>query len=121
MVTEATANNGLATNSHTFTTTLPGAEVQYDQLSVFLYGLERWLPVLVTVYVIGVVFLLLRFCLNLFNVSRLRRINVTPANAGLYAKLHQWQEQLGINKKVQLLDTAKADVPMMIGMIKPIS
>ncbi|RYD55403.1 MAG: hypothetical protein EOP56_15950 [Sphingobacteriales bacterium] len=120
LVTENTANAQLPIRSHVITVATPQANIRYDALTTFIYGLDRWLPVLVGIYACGLLFLLLRLCLGLVQTNSLRYQSVTDAGTEANAKLHRLQEQLGISKKVRLLYSAKVDVPMMLGTLKPI-
>lgn len=85
-----------------------------------LLQVERYFPVLIALYVAGVLLLSIRFVVNLFQINRLRRRGVVPAPGYLMAMLQGLRERLNIEKKVQLLLTETVNVPVMFGALKPI-
>jgi len=85
-----------------------------------LLQVERYFPVLIALYVAGVLLLSIRFVVNLFQINRLRRRGVMPAPGYLMEMLQGLRERLNIEKKVQLLLTETVNVPVMFGALKPI-
>lgn len=83
-------------------------------------GLEHYSTPIVVIYSIGLVFMLTRFVLSLWQVRMLKRDTVATPHAHLTELMEYWQDQFGISKKVRLLLSSRIDVPIMLGVIKPI-
>lgn len=83
-------------------------------------GLEHYSIPIVVAYSVGLVLMLARFVLSLWQVRQLKRDTVAAPHVHLAELMEYWQDQFGITKKVKLLLSSRIDVPVMLGVIKPI-
>ncbi|MEM6724028.1 MAG: M56 family metallopeptidase, partial [Bacteroidota bacterium] len=96
----------------------PVSVVEADQVGWKAF-LTPYLPFLSVIWLLGVVFCLLRFSLGLRAVMRLRRKGhqvVSKAHDQLFERL---KLRLGIRHAVQLIWSDQVQVPMVIGHFKP--
>lgn len=89
-----------------------------------LYDMMPWLegmfPILVTVYLGGILFFASRFTYHFIYLRGFRTRGVSQPGADALDKMYEWKERLGIAQKVRLLFSDRIDVPMMIGAVKPV-
>ena len=95
-------------------------QVNYSMLQQAVATLEHYSVPIVTVYSIGLMFMLARFALSLWHVRMLKHESIQAPQAQLAELMEYWQDQFGISKKVKLLLSSRIDVPMMLGIIKPV-
>lgn len=100
-------------------TTLP-TQTNSSMLNNVITGIEPFFPVLVGLYIAGIAFLLLRLIVNLAQVSTIRTKGVTAADHYWTEWIQQWEEKLDISRKVQLFFSERVNVPMTMGVLKPV-
>lgn len=71
-------------------------------------------------WAIGVIFFLIRFSGSMIYLLSLRRRKTIPPESSWHDTLETFSQKLGINKKVQLLQSALVKVPMVLGYVKPV-
>ncbi|MBX2907404.1 MAG: M56 family metallopeptidase [Taibaiella sp.] len=77
-------------------------------------------PYLGDAYIVGVVLMLLRLLLGIGQVVSLRNIGTKQA-VGVYDALFvDLKRRMGISRSVRLLVSARARVPMVVGVLKPV-
>lgn len=81
---------------------------------------NQHLPLIVSLWAMGMVFFLLRFLGGLIFLQHLRSHRVQPLSADWERKLQLISDQLGLKRSVQLLESALVKVPMVIGWMKPV-
>jgi len=86
-----------------------------DSISV-----EPWLPVLVLVWLCGVVLLSLRLMSGWLWVQRMKSHGTSPAGDGWQRIAARLSRRLHIARRVRLLVSTLVDVPTVIGWIKPV-
>jgi beta-lactamase regulating signal transducer with metallopeptidase domain len=86
--------------------------------------LSGWLearhPLIVAVWLLGFAFFLLRFAGGLWQVNRLGRRGVRPADAHWEEKMAELGARLGMTRPVRLLESALVHAPLTIGWLKPL-
>lgn len=85
-----------------------------------LIGMERYSSIIIAVYCVGLALMLFRFAVNLWQVRMLKKSGVVAPHEHLNELVAQWQEHFNISRPVKLLLSARVDVPMMLGILKPI-
>lgn len=80
---------------------------------------QGWLAGLVAVWAIGVCVLSLRFLINWGGVRRMRQAGRAVSDHPLLARLAALLAQLKISRPVSLLSSTTAQVPLVIGWLKP--
>jgi HlyD family secretion protein len=76
--------------------------------------------IIVGVYLGVAGFLALRLIVALAAVGRLRRASVAVGAPGWVEGLERWRERLGLRRPVLLARSGRADVPMVVGWLRPL-
>ncbi|HKK78661.1 MAG TPA: M56 family metallopeptidase [Phaeodactylibacter sp.] len=94
--------------------------------STLLQWLHHWsayfeahLPLIVTLWLLGLSFFLLRILGGLAYVEYLKVRAVTTMTVHWQQRLAELQQQLGMRQSVTLLESGLAQVPMVLGWLKP--
>ena len=82
--------------------------------------LEPALPYIVAGWLMGVLGLSVWHLGGWTQLQRLRRRMVKPVNASLHSKLKELADLLGINRAVELAESALVGVPTVVGWLKPV-
>ncbi|MEZ4702389.1 MAG: M23/M56 family metallopeptidase [Rhodothermales bacterium] len=77
-------------------------------------------PLLVALWLIGVLVMSFRLALGWREVHRMRRLPGRPLDAGLAEAVDRLMRSLGITHRVRILATDRAGEPMLIGWLKPV-
>lgn len=89
-------------------------------LVVYADYFNTHLPVIVTLWLLGMVIFTLRFLGGLAYTQRLRYHHNTPMSFEMEEVLNEIKINLGIKQKVQLVESSLINVPMVIGYLKPL-
>ncbi len=93
----------------------------WESLSAQWIGyFERNAPLVVILWVLGILVLSLRFMGGLLYVQRLKYYKTQAIGAEWTAKMEALSQQLGLPRAVQLMESALVKVPMAIGYFKPV-
>jgi WD40 repeat protein/beta-lactamase regulating signal transducer with metallopeptidase domain len=82
--------------------------------------LENRLAWVVAVWLLGVCLLSLRLLFGWMAIERLKRVGVRPVGGDLRVRVDDLARRLRINRPIRLLESALAEVPAVIGCVKPI-
>ena len=82
--------------------------------------LQPFMPSLVVAWFIGVVFLLIRLQGSMIYLRRLKNLGTQPLPLVWKRKVEELSQKLGIRKSVKILQSKLAEVPMVIGHLKPV-
>jgi bla regulator protein blaR1 len=85
-----------------------------------LPGLEQYFPVIMLLYTLGLAFMIARFMINVWQVRALRTQGTYTAGKEWDSFIAERQRTFGIGRQVKLLLSARVNVPMMMGVLKPI-
>ena len=97
-----------------------GLRLNDSQLQLFNTAMDRKMPLLLALWMTGVVVLLIRLGIGLLITSRLRRTGVTSIPAELERNLQRLLLRLSISKPVTLLQSALVQVPTVLGWLRPV-
>jgi beta-lactamase regulating signal transducer with metallopeptidase domain len=86
----------------------------------FLRSAKTYLPQIVLVWLIGVAFLSLRLLYGWSEAQRLARDGATQASSEWKASLARIADAMQLRRAVTLLESAKVEVPTVIGWLRPI-
>lgn len=114
------AGHTMAAPANTYGAATVAMPTQVGFLQQFVIGLERYSGIILLVYSIGVVVMLVRFALNLRQIKVLKHTGIAAPHAELNELVEYWQDRIGISRKVSLMLSSKVDVPMMLGIIRPV-
>lgn len=100
------------------------AAVQLEQgfslTGFFKNYFNRHLPLVVTLWMLGVLVLMLRFAGGFLYNQRIKTHHTRPLAESWQNRLQRFCRQAGISKTVKLVESALIKVPMTIGHIKPV-
>ncbi len=96
------------------------AQTQSSWIVAFRDYYDRHLPLLVTLWFMGVLFLQLRFLGQLAYVQRLKHYGTQLFPAAWTDRIEELENKLRIQKKVAYLTSIRVESPMVIGWLKPV-
>ncbi|MCS6820451.1 MAG: M56 family metallopeptidase [Microscillaceae bacterium] len=100
------------------TTTLLG---YYEWVKNYFYkNFYTYFPILVLAWLLGVVLMSVRFLGSLWYLQRLRYYKVHTVSEAWQQKLRKLAQKIGIQRSVQLVESAMVEVPMVLGHFKPL-
>lgn len=102
--------------------TNPALDVIENQtlLSVFTDYFNHHLPIIVVLWLLGVMVLSLRFLGGIAYLERLKHSQNRPLEALWQQKMNSIKASVGVQQSIQLLESALIKVPMVVGYLKPI-
>jgi len=113
VVTDASPENSIAAN------TQPPVSGQ-EMLSHWLSYAETHAPLIVMLWLAGILVLTLRFMGSLLYVQRLKHYKTQAVPEEWQQKVRLLSQQIGLRQTVQLAQSALVKVPMAIGYFKPV-
>ncbi len=78
------------------------------------------LPLIVSLWLLGLVFFLLRIIGSLAYIQMLKRRYTRPAGDYWQSRIEALAQRISLDKPVQLLESALVKVPMVVGYLKPV-
>ncbi len=81
---------------------------------------KKHLPLVVTLWLMGILILLLRYLGQVAYVQRLKHYGVAPFPAKWQATFAKLEKQLQLSKKVGYLESLRVSTPLTIGWLKPV-
>lgn len=118
-ISASAANGGLSGIVHPLTANA-SAPARFDLFRGYLPLIGQYVPLIMMVYSVGLLFMLLRFALNMRQLRSLTREGVTMPAGDWNSFVNMWRQNFGISRRVSLLLSSKVDVPMMLGTLKPV-
>ncbi|WP_314509885.1 M56 family metallopeptidase [Xanthocytophaga agilis] len=101
---------------HTSTATTVWGQMQDRWYSYF----EEHLPLLVTLWVLGILVLTLRFMGGMLYVQRLKNYKTLDVSQEWINKTQILSHKMGLTRSVQMMESVLVKVPMAIGYFKPV-
>ena len=83
-------------------------------------NIQHVLPYIVMLWWVGIIALLIKLTINLWQVRQLARANHLPVSKEVMDLFERVKQRLNINKMIQLVQTKEILVPSVIGHLKPI-
>lgn len=96
---------------------IPFVKNHFNQM---MEHLQPYLPSLVVVWLIGVVFFLIRLQGSMIYLRRLKTLGTQPIPLVWTRKVEELSQRLGIRTTVSIVESKLAGVPMVIGHLKPV-
>lgn len=87
-----------------------------DQLT----SVDKYFPLIVNVWILGVFIFILKFIFSFFYTNRLRKINTQSISEEWLDKFLKLQEQLRINRTVNYIESQLVKIPLVLGYLKPV-
>lgn len=90
----------------------------------YIFGFQKYynqhLPLIVTVWLLGVLLLTLKLLGGLAYAQRLKKYKVTAVTGKLLQRFNTLKSRFGLNFEIAFLESAIAKVPQAIGYFKPV-
>ena len=86
----------------------------------FKYYFSKHLPLVVLVWLLGMLTMLLKFLGGLAYVQRLKHYKTYSVGLAWHTRLTTIAQRIGIHQSVRLLESAMVKTPMVIGYLKPV-
>lgn len=100
---------------------VPAVRVTWEApLEQILLYFEQHLPLVVTLWLLGVALMALRLIGGLAYTQRLRHYRTTPLGQQWQQKAQELARTMGISQTVRLAESALVQVPIVIGAVKPV-
>jgi Zn-dependent protease with chaperone function len=93
---------------------------EFGRILYLLRGGERYLPLLVVIWLAGLVVMSIRLTGGLLYVQQLKTSHIRPLPDSWQARINELAEQLHLSRRVQLAESAQVRVPITIGYIRPV-
>ncbi|MBS4059299.1 MAG: M48 family metalloprotease [Bacteroidetes bacterium] len=94
-----------------------GIESVFDKIAVLLTLLA---PKVFWFWIIGMTLMAIRMSGGYFLTYKLKNSGLLPVSGDWETRLQKLASMLHIHKKIKLFESSKADVPMVIGFLKPV-
>ena len=94
--------------------------IHFEIIKDYLLLVEKYVPIILTLYCAGLAFMLLRFIFNLNQLRAFKRKGNVQPDVRWVNFVGNWQQHFGIVRNVQLYISSRVTVPMMLGTIKPV-
>ncbi|WP_303310493.1 M56 family metallopeptidase [Hymenobacter sp. BT730] len=112
-------------NAHTsaeaaLTAPLMTEEESVSMAQTWLEYFDRNLPIMVTIWLLGLLAMTLRMLGGLAYVQRLRHYRVRPLSAEWQARLAELAARAGVTESVSILESALVRVPLVVGHLRPV-
>lgn len=91
-----------------------------DARSLLQGGIEPALPVVVALWLAGVLILASRTALDWLRLHRLLQSSGGEAGEAISRSARRLEQQLGLRRAVRILQSARVQVPMAVGWIRPV-
>ncbi len=117
-ITQIGAND--APNKTLAVNAIPANGTTANLLSNLIPHFERYFPVLLTIYTIGIAFMIVRLAVNVAQLWTVSKKGIIPATQLHNDIMQRWIEKLQIAAKVKVYLSEQINVPIMMGAVKPI-
>lgn len=101
------------TIAHTTPVALPAIQPALPQV-------DRYVPVIAGLYLLGLLLMLVRFVSGILQLRRLGKRDLQEAPARLVAFTDSWRKYLSIGRAVRVAVSSRISVPMMMGVLRPV-
>ena len=122
-ITEAATISTFSAPNHSVSTAAAAPEAWYETLpfaDFFSNYFEKHLPLIVTIWFMGLLVMALKMLGGLAYVQRLKHYQAKPLGLRWQNKLQELQQKLNFTKPVALLESLQVKVPVAIGYLKPV-
>jgi beta-lactamase regulating signal transducer with metallopeptidase domain len=90
------------------------------QLDHWLFKLQPYMDKMVVIWLLGVFFFLIRLQGSMIYLRKLRVWGTHPLPSSWQQKVMELSDKLGIQRKIGIVESSMAQVPMVIGHLKPV-
>jgi TonB-dependent SusC/RagA subfamily outer membrane receptor len=115
MMTSTSLDLLLSALNESKTGILPALDLEYIRQWT---GLQT--PYITALWVAGMLLLSLRLVANWWHISQLRSCSIPPPDAQWQQTVDSYRRQLGLDRRVALLESAAVQVPLTFGWLRPV-
>lgn len=91
-----------------------------ELFSVFVNRLDSYLPLIVNIWIVGIIFFMMKFFVGYVYLQRLKRDKVLNITDKWKEKFFRIESKLAIKKRIRYLESKVARIPLMLGYLKPV-
>ncbi len=85
-----------------------------------LENIDKYFPLIVNIWIIGMLIFIVKFILNYLYTNRLKKIKITSISEEWLVRFLKLQEQLKINRTVSYIESQLIKIPLVLGYLKPV-
>jgi beta-lactamase regulating signal transducer with metallopeptidase domain len=85
-----------------------------------LKNIDKYFPLIVNIWIIGVLIFIIKFILSYLYTNRLKKIKITSISEKWLEKFLKLQEQIKINRTVSYIESQLVKIPLVLGYLKPV-
>lgn len=83
-------------------------------------SIENYLPVIVNIWIVGIILFMLRFLLGYCYLNRVKSRNVSNLGEKWIEKFYVIESKLSIKKRIKYLESKVVKIPLVLGYLKPV-
>ncbi|GAA4460362.1 hypothetical protein GCM10023093_02860 [Nemorincola caseinilytica] len=115
-----TAANGAVTGLAQPLTANASTPARFDIFREYLPLVGQYVPIIMMVYSVGLLFMLLRFSINMRQLRSLTSTAASTPATEWTGFVNMWRHNFGISRPVRIMLSERVNVPMMLGALKPV-
>lgn len=97
------------------------AEIFYQNFPLnYLKNVDKYFPILVNIWLAGIVFLILKFSIGLLYFQRIRKKSIQHINHLWIDKFYRIEQKLSLDTRIRYVESAIVKIPMVLGYLKPL-
>ncbi|MDA3953696.1 MAG: M56 family metallopeptidase [Bacteroidales bacterium] len=85
-----------------------------------LKNIDRFFPLIVNVWILGVFIFILKFVLSFFYTYRLKKISTQSISEEWLVKFLKIQDKLNLNRTVKYIESQLVRIPLVLGYLRPV-
>lgn len=85
-----------------------------------LAGIDRFFPIIVNLWMIGVFFFILKFIFSYLYTNRLKRTKINAISDDWLKHFNKIESKLNIKRKIRYIESKLVKVPLVLGYLKPV-
>jgi beta-lactamase regulating signal transducer with metallopeptidase domain len=97
-----------------------GMESLEGVAAISMASLRSYVPMIVLLWIAGVVLMTTRLAGSCWTTHRLRRVGLSPLPESWQARVSELAHELGLRRSVEVMVSSVAAVPMVVGVLRPI-
>ncbi|MFC2151113.1 M56 family metallopeptidase [Bacteroidota bacterium] len=91
-----------------------------DDIKIKIKSIDKYFPIIVNLWIIGVFVFTLKFILSFLYTSRLRSKSLNKITEQWFSRFKKIEKQLKIRKTVKYIESKFVKIPLVLGYFKPV-
>jgi beta-lactamase regulating signal transducer with metallopeptidase domain len=92
----------------------------FNKIEQKLSKIDRFFPIIVKLWMIGVFFFILKFIFSYLYTNRLRRTQTSDISDDWLKHFYKIESKLNIKRKIRYIESKLVKAPLMLGYLKPV-